>query len=72
MGDAGSNIIVLKGGSINFDTSVFLKDRHDPSLYTNLGRQIRRIVIESRDGAILFDSGDHPEGMSASIVVAYT
>jgi hypothetical protein len=72
MGDAGSSLIVIKGGSISFDPSIFNKNPHDPQVYTNPGRQIRQIVVESLDGSVLFNSGDHPEGMPASIIVAYT
>jgi hypothetical protein len=63
---SGSGDIIIKGGSVdlNYAESVYPKDPKDPNSHKNADRKITRVVIT---GGIVFDSGDHPEGLSCEV-----
>ena len=63
---SGSGDIIIKGGSVdvNYAESLYPKDDKDPNSHKNANRKITRVIIT---GEIVFDSGDHPEGLSCEI-----
>jgi len=63
---SGSGDIIIKGGSVdlNYDESLYPKDPKDPNSHKNENRKITRVVIT---GEIIFDSGDHPEGLRCDV-----
>lgn len=63
---SGSGDIIIKGGSVdvNYAESLYPKDPTDPNSHKNSNRKITRVVIT---GEIVFDSGEHPEGLRCEI-----
>jgi hypothetical protein len=63
---ASGDDIIIKGGSVDliYDESRYPSDPKDPSSHKNENRKITRVVIT---GGIVFDSGDHPEGLICEV-----
>jgi hypothetical protein len=68
MADGGD--IIIRGGSVDldYDDNVYTKDIGHPKKHTAKDKKIRQITV-TNNGTILFDSGDHPEGLSFTISV---
>ncbi|HEX9422739.1 MAG TPA: hypothetical protein VF899_05810 [Pyrinomonadaceae bacterium] len=68
MADGGD--IIIRGGSVDldYDDSVYPKDPGNPKKHKNNDKKIRQITVTD-NGRILFDSGDHPEGLAFTISV---
>ena len=70
MSDAGGDIII-KGGSVqvHFDGSLYVQDSSDPRKHSSAKKKIQRIKIVDDTGRMLYDSGEHPDGLRWTVQV---
>jgi hypothetical protein len=68
MADGGD--IIIRGGSVDldYDDAVYPPVPGQSRKHNNRDKKIRQITITD-GGTILFDSGDHPEGLAFTISV---
>jgi len=62
--------IIIKGGSVDldYDETVYPKEPGHPRKHQASGKKIRQITVIDNE-TILYDSGDHPEGLAFKISV---
>jgi hypothetical protein len=63
--------IIIKGGSVDliFDDYIYPKRPADPHSHASPTKKMTRIVIVGEEGAMDFDSGDHPQGLQCSVTI---
>ena len=69
MSDTGSDIII-KGGSVelSYDEAIYEKGLvGDPKVRKNQTKKIIQVIVSDADDEILYDSGEHSEGLKFTI-----
>ncbi len=68
MADGGD--IIIRGGSVDldYDDSVYPPESGHPKKHVARNKKIRQITVTEGD-TILYDSGDHPEGLLFTVSV---
>jgi len=66
-GDGGE--IIIKGSSVKvvYNGGIYPQDPANPNEHKNAKNKITRVVITDDNDDVVFDSGDHPDGLKWEI-----